>query len=119
MKDKNRMTKKWKCGYCGLETRGYGVYSHQQACQGYLDKSQAKLDNRRLERQAALKSAMSSGAVESALLLIESASMQGLITPSRKMRSEFESQWNVAFEVIVENSEIGSVPKCYENNRVG
>jgi hypothetical protein len=40
----SRISKPWKCGNCGLETRGFGIYSHQQKCKSFEEAAHSELD---------------------------------------------------------------------------
>ena len=38
------MSKPWKCPNYGLETRGFGIYSHRRKCKSFEEKAHAELD---------------------------------------------------------------------------
>lgn len=115
--------KLWKCEYCGLETQGYGVYSHQQSCAGYeAERARAEEEREREEEERErqrerslevekekLESAIKNGAVEGARNLIKQASQQGWMTPTKRMRARFLVKWGAGFEDVVERSDIDAV----------
>ena len=115
--------KLWKCEYCGLETQGYGVYSHQQSCAGYATfrdgvRAARDLSAEERERQRErslevekekLESAIKNGAVEGARNLINQASQQGWMTPTKRMRARFLVKWGAGFDDVVERSDIDAV----------
>jgi len=117
------MSKKlWKCKYCGLETQGYGVYSHQQSCKGHIDERTKVRDAAeaaaKAKEETSIASALNEGASDAARKLIADAKLKGLYTPSRRMRRRFWGRWGVDFETIIDRSDIGPVPPTSENNSV-
>jgi len=116
--------KLWKCGYCGLETQGYGVYSHQQSCDGYGAERAKKEGERKRKREDCLaaeeerlESAIKNGAVEGARDLIDKAHNRGWLTPTNRMRRRFLGEWGAKFEAVAERSDITVLPPSANADR--
>ena len=116
--------KLWKCGYCGLETQGYGVYSHLQSCDGYEGERAREEEERERQREdflaaeeKRLESAIQNGAVEGARDLIRQAHNRGWATPTNRMRRKFLAEWGATFEGVADRSDITVLPPSANADR--